>query len=68
MQQLLTLKEAATVLNVQPQTMHSMRRVGSGPRAVKVGKYLRYDPVELQEWLRAGGDSPRQAPAESVAS
>jgi DNA-binding transcriptional MerR regulator len=49
--------EVAEILRVPVGTLYSWRRRGLGPRAISVGKYLRYDPRDLQVWL----DEKKQA-------
>lgn len=49
-----TVDETAAYLGVPIATMYRWRHHGSGPRAYRVGRYLRYDPAEVQRWLRAG--------------
>lgn len=49
-----TVEETAGYLGVPVATMYRWRHHGTGPRAYRVGRYLRYDPVEVQKWLRAG--------------
>jgi excisionase family DNA binding protein len=48
---LLTVREAAEFLGVPAQTLYAWRTAGKGPRAVKVGRHLRYRPEALGAWL-----------------
>jgi excisionase family DNA binding protein len=50
---LLTIHEAAAYLRVSVETLRYWRVVGTGPRAAKVGKHLRYRPEELRRWVEA---------------
>ena len=45
-------QQLADYLGVSVPTLHAMRRRGEGPAAYRVGRFLRYDPVEVGEWLR----------------
>ncbi len=49
-----TGEETAAYLGVPVATMYRWRHHGTGPLAYPVGRYLRYDPAEVQKWLRAG--------------
>jgi predicted site-specific integrase-resolvase len=40
--QLATLAEVAAFLQVPAKTLHRWRSIGEGPRALKVGRHLRY--------------------------
>jgi predicted DNA-binding transcriptional regulator AlpA len=47
-----TPKEVARFLGVPVATLYQWRYLGTGPRAFRVGRYLRYDPSEVWSWLR----------------
>jgi excisionase family DNA binding protein len=48
---LLTVTEAAEILNTSPKTVR--RRVAEGElRAIKIGGVLRIDPVDLEDFIR----------------
>lgn len=49
-----TVEETATYLGVPVATMYRWRHHGTGPVAYRVGRYLRYEPTEVQRWLKAG--------------
>jgi excisionase family DNA binding protein len=53
MRKQLTVAEAADLLNIDQQTLYRMNYRRTGPPARKVGKYLRYDPDELETWLKS---------------
>ncbi|MGZ4746498.1 MAG: helix-turn-helix transcriptional regulator [Oryzihumus sp.] len=46
-----TTEECAEFLGVTPQTLHQWRYVGKCPPAFRVGKYLRFDPDKVRQWL-----------------
>ncbi|MGZ4684507.1 helix-turn-helix domain-containing protein, partial [Oryzihumus sp.] len=46
-----TTEECAEFLGVTPQTLHQWRYVGKCPPAFRVGKYLRFDPDQVRQWL-----------------
>jgi predicted DNA-binding transcriptional regulator AlpA len=48
---LLTAAEAAAFLKVPVATLYSWRQRGIGPRAIRVGKYLRYRRAAILDWL-----------------
>ena len=41
----------AELLGVDVRTLYAWRAAGTGPRCYKVGKYLRYDPGDVEAWL-----------------
>lgn len=59
-QQLLTIDEAADRLNV---SVRFMRRLVAERRMayVKVGKYIRFDPMDLDKWVSDRRIDPRRA-------
>lgn len=49
---LLTEKEAAEILNVSIKTMQFWRLVGNGPPFTKLGRLVRYELKELQNFIQ----------------
>ena len=49
--------EPKDYLGVPVQTLAHWRINGRGPRAFRVGKYLRYDPADVADWLESQRDS-----------
>ncbi len=45
-------KEAAAFLGLPVATLHQWRYLGTGPRAYKVGRWLKYDPADIVAWLQ----------------
>lgn len=48
---LLTEAGAADMLGVSIRTLQSWRLTGDGPRYIKMGKSVRYRPVDLDVWV-----------------
>ena len=46
-----TVQDVAEYLGVPVRTLYDWRCKGYGPRARKVGKYLRYEAAEVQRWF-----------------
>jgi excisionase family DNA binding protein len=51
MEKLLSVEEVADFLGVPVNTLYQWRHKGTGPIAFRVGRFLRYDPAELRDWL-----------------
>jgi predicted DNA-binding transcriptional regulator AlpA len=49
-------KQLADYLGIRVQTLHALRNRGEGPRAYRIGRFLRYDPAEVTAWLRSTTD------------
>jgi len=45
--------ETATFLQLSEQTLHYMNHVGKGPRSYRVGRYRRYNPLDVMAWLES---------------
>jgi excisionase family DNA binding protein len=48
----LTTQELAERLKVPVSTLHQWRHKGYGPRAARIGRFLRYRLVEVERWER----------------
>ncbi len=48
---LLTTRQAAERLGLSPRTLERYRVTGEGPRFKKIGRWVRYVPSDLDEWL-----------------
>jgi hypothetical protein len=46
-----TVEDVARYLAVPVETIRAWRKRDFGPRARKLGKHLRYDPVEVRSWF-----------------
>jgi excisionase family DNA binding protein len=52
MSELLTIKEAGAYLKVSVETLRKWRAQGRGPKAVKLGRHLRYRPEDIDQWIK----------------
>jgi len=57
---LLTLREVAQYLQVHPGTVYRLVKAGQ-LRAARVGRDLRFDVRELDDWVAKGGTANSQA-------
>jgi len=53
MQKLMSVAELASVVDVPIGTVYQWNHKGTGPTPIRVGRYLRYDPVEVLAWLES---------------
>jgi len=44
-------EQVAEYLGIPVETLRSWKRTGYGPRPGKVGRHVRYDPVEVRAWF-----------------
>ena len=56
-------REASGYLGLSTRTLQKWRLQGLGPRFVKLGRAVRYDPADLQEYLQA---SRRRSTSEAI--
>jgi predicted DNA-binding transcriptional regulator AlpA len=50
-ERLWTVGDTAAWLGVPVATLYQWRTRHLGPRAYRVGRYLRYDPADVRAWL-----------------
>ena len=50
--ELMSIAEVATVFGAQVQTLYRWRHEGKGPRAFKLGGFLRYHRADVEEWIK----------------
>ncbi|MBN9102319.1 MAG: helix-turn-helix domain-containing protein [Pseudonocardia sp.] len=50
-ERLWTVQDVAEFLGVPVATLYDWRCKGYGPRAKKVGRYLRYEPAVVRQWF-----------------
>ena len=50
-EKLMTPQEVAEYLAVPQRNLYRWRAEGTGPRAAKVGKHLRYRRADVERWL-----------------
>lgn len=48
----MTVEDVANYLDVPVKTVYAWNSNGSGPKRIRVGKYVRYRQSELEEWLK----------------
>jgi excisionase family DNA binding protein len=51
LKRLLTIEDVAEVLAVPIGTVNDWRHKGTGPKAIRVGKHVRYRQTDLEAWL-----------------
>ncbi|MFG2723636.1 helix-turn-helix transcriptional regulator [Streptomyces canus] len=52
--QYLTPEDLVTLLRLPSvETVYQWRRKGIGPRGFRVGRYLRFDPEDVQTWVKS---------------
>ncbi|MGB7798278.1 MAG: helix-turn-helix domain-containing protein [Pseudonocardiaceae bacterium] len=51
-----TVQDVADYLGVPVRTLYDWRCHDYGPRARKVGRYLRYEPAEVHSWFESLDD------------
>ncbi|WP_210480684.1 AlpA family transcriptional regulator [Naasia sp. SYSU D00948] len=56
---MLSTSELAEYLGVAPQAIYDLRTSGRGPRAVHVGRELRYRVSEIEAWIERLSDPVR---------
>lgn len=50
-ERLWSVRDVAEFLGVPIGTLYQWRHLGTGPKAYRVGRHLRYDPGEVRRWL-----------------
>ncbi len=65
--QLLDVAELASYCNVAESAPYYWRKNGTGPRAVRVGRHLRYRRRDVDAWLEANAE-PIPAPSRGASS
>jgi excisionase family DNA binding protein len=58
---LMTTQEVSSYLGVPVGTLYQWRLRGEGPRAVRVGRHLRFRFTDLNRWIDQHADEPRMA-------
>jgi excisionase family DNA binding protein len=53
-----TPPEVAAYVNVPVKTLYQWRYAGGGPRAIRVGRHLRYRWADVEEWLEDRAAAP----------
>jgi excisionase family DNA binding protein len=52
----LTVDELAEYLQLSKETIYHWRLEGTGPKATKLGKHLRYSRANVEAWLKSRTD------------
>lgn len=52
MKKLLSADEVSDLLGVPVSTLYQWRHKHTGPKAIRVGRHLRYDPDDLERWIK----------------
>ncbi|MBT5320705.1 MAG: helix-turn-helix domain-containing protein [Chloroflexi bacterium] len=47
----ITIVQLAEQLGITVNAVHSMRHRGNGPRAIRIGRRLRFLPEDITSWL-----------------
>jgi predicted DNA-binding transcriptional regulator AlpA len=51
--ELLTTRQAAPLVGVTPGTLENWRVAGRGPKHIRAGRNVRYDPRDIESWKDA---------------
>lgn len=47
----MSLSEVAVYLGVPEATLYRWRTRGDGPRGLRVGRHVRYQPQDVRDWI-----------------
>ncbi len=64
MENLLSEAEAAPRIGVKPKTLANWRTLGEGPKFIRAGRRIVYDPADIEAWKetrRVGSTSEKIA-------
>jgi excisionase family DNA binding protein len=50
---LLSIEEVASLLGIPTQTLYDWRTRRKGPKALRVGRYVRYRREDVRAWIEA---------------
>lgn len=56
---LLSAQDVADFLGVPLATLYQWRTKGTAPRAMKVGRHIRFRQADLDAWCERNADEPR---------
>jgi predicted DNA-binding transcriptional regulator AlpA len=59
---LLTTKQVTDALGLSPSTLSRLRFRGIGPRYVRIGDMVRYNPADIERWIDANSVPPGNEP------
>lgn len=57
MQPLINEKQLSELIGLSLHTLRRWRVIGEGPRFIKIGSCVRYDPADIAAWLNARKDA-----------
>lgn len=60
---LMSTRELAEYLGVPRNTIYQWRHNGDGPRAIRVGRHLRFRRADIDEWLERNAEPGPAAPS-----
>ncbi len=49
---LLSVRDLSELLQVPVKTLYQWRHRREGPQPMRIGRYLRYDPADVAQWLK----------------
>ena len=49
---LISVKQLAEDLGVPVSTIYRWNYLGTGPRKIRIGRYVRFCPSEVERWLK----------------
>jgi excisionase family DNA binding protein len=53
MECLMAIADVAAYLGVPIATVRKWNHLGTGPRPLKIGRHVKYEPAEVRQWLEA---------------
>ncbi len=62
-ERLLSAQDVAEYLGVPLATLYQWRTKGTAPRAVKVGRHIRFRPADVEAWCERNADEARAGAA-----
>lgn len=63
---LMTLDETAAYLRIQPRTLRAWLREGEGPPHARIRRMLRFDPDDVDAWVRGQRVDPAERSAVDI--
>lgn len=67
-ERMLAPEEVSDLLSIEQRTLRSWRQAGTGPPAIRMGKYVRYPAAELEKWIAERTSESRRGPESARAS
>jgi excisionase family DNA binding protein len=60
-EKLLSVDELAEKLGLSKETVYGFNKKGTGPKRIRIGRYVRYRPADVESWLESLTDDPTRA-------